>query len=206
MTTFYFVRHGETIINRAQCFNGGGVDAALTASGEAAASRLGTYLDKQSFDAIISSPLQRAQTTAELLLQPTKAVQPAIQIDDRLKEMALGDWEGQPVAAQQNHPEFDHYFHHPDLFDAAAIHAETYQSVLARGQAVIDDYNQAYPDGQVLIVAHGIVLLFLMNTLLGVPFAEIRNQKMVANASLSILTGQAGHYQKQLWNQTMTED
>lgn len=203
MTTFYFVRHGETTINKAQCFNGGGVDSALTPAGLAAADRLGDYLGDQIFDAILTSPLQRAQTTAEHLLAQSRVVQPALTIAPQLREMALGDWEAQPVAAQEKHLQFDNYFHHPDLFEADQIHAESYQAVLDRAMTVIDQAQQAYPEGNVLIVAHGIVLLFVMGTLLGVPFSAIRDQKMVANASLSILEGHGQPYEKVLWNKTV---
>lgn len=205
MTTFYFVRHGETLINQAQCFNGSNVDAALTVNGQNAAVRLGNYLAPQAFDAIVSSPLQRARTTTDLLVQASQVPQPASQLDARLQEMDLGDWDGQPVVEQATHPEFEHYFHHPDLFDAQKLHAESYQSVLKRARAVVTEYERAYPQGDVLIVAHGIVLLFVMSDLLGVPFARIRDQKMVANASLSILQGATGHYHKQLWDYRPTE-
>ena len=54
MTTFYFVRHGETMVNRAQCFNGGGTNSTLTEAGQAAAKRLGSLLADQSFDALLT--------------------------------------------------------------------------------------------------------------------------------------------------------
>ena len=203
MTTFYFVRHGETTVNRVQCFNGGGTNSTLTEAGQAAAKRLGSLLADQSFDALLTSPLTRAVETMDAIVSQTNQSQPAIMVVDDLKEMALGDWEGQPGASLTNHPQYENYFHHPELFDAKQIHAESYQAVLERGMLAIKTAQTAYPDGDVLVVAHGIILLFVINTLLGIPFEEIRSQKMVANASLSVLKSKGTQFEKVVWNKTV---
>ncbi|KRM24185.1 histidine phosphatase family protein [Latilactobacillus graminis] len=200
MTTFYFVRHGETMVNQAQCFNGGGTNTALTEDGKAAAERLGTLLAEQSFDALLTSPLTRAVETMDAIVAQLNQSPPPTMIVDNLKEMALGDWEGQPGASLTQHPQYENYFHHPELFDAKQIHAESYQAVLKRGMTVIKTVQKTYPDGDVLIVAHGIILLFVINTMLGIPFAKIRAQKMVANASLSVLKSNGTHTEEIIWN------
>ncbi|MSD84202.1 histidine phosphatase family protein [Lactobacillus curvatus] len=203
MTTFYFIRHGETLVNRAQCFNGSGTNSILTEAGKAAAKRLGDLLADQSFDALLTSPLTRAVETMDAIMAQTNQSQPAITIVDDLREMALGDWEGQPGASLTNHPQYENYFHHPELFDAQQIHAESYQAVLERGMRVIKTAQIAYPDGDVLVVAHGIILLFVINTLLGVPFEKIRSHEMVANASLSVLKTNGAQFEKVVWNKTV---
>lgn len=203
MTTFYFIRHGETLVNRAQCFNGSGTNSILTEAGKAAAKRLGDLLADQSFDALLTSPLTRAVETMDAIMAQTNQSQPAITIVDDLREMALGDWEGQPGASLTNHPQYENYFHHPELFDAQQIHAESYQAVLKRGMRVIKTAQIAYPDGDVLVVAHGIILLFVINTLLGVPFEKIRSHEMVANASLSVLKTNGAQFEKVVWNKTI---
>lgn len=201
MTTFYFVRHGETINNHQGRFNGGTVDPKLTQQGQADAHRLGLALADTKFDEILASPLNRAVETAEIILSENKqAEQTNLKIETNLRELDLGDWDGELIEEQKNHPEFNHYFHHPELFDASKIHGESYQNLLDRGLAVIKNYQEQFPDGNILIVTHGIVLLFLLSTLLDVPFEAIREQNMVRTSSLSVLTTTAdGKFDKGVW-------
>lgn len=202
MTLFYFVRHGKTEINESGCFNGGTVDSPLTKAGKEETAGIAEYLADTEFAKIYSSPLPRAQTTAKIIVEQNKfASVNEITIEDRFREMNLGDWDGTPVESQKNHPEFDHYFHRPDLFDAAAVHAESFQEIIDRGEAALKDITEAYPHDKVMVVSHGLILTFLMNTLLGAPLSKVRELALIDNSSLTILEAdEAGNYTCQEWN------
>ena len=90
-TVTLLLRHGETTLSVERRFAGRG-DAPLTATGRrqaaAAAKRLAA---RGGIDLIVSSPLQRARRTAEIVAEATGA---ALKIDDDLVETDFGDWEG----------------------------------------------------------------------------------------------------------------
>lgn len=199
MAYLYLVRHGETLMNAENRFNGGGVDSPLTAKGRAGAVALGKMLANVHFDRVFVSPLPRAMATAQLVV----GSQTVLTIDSRLREMSLGDWDGTPLADWYGKPQFINYRRHLEHWDYAHFHAESYQHLVARATAAFDAAAAAVgPNGRALIVSHGIVLTVLANVLTGVPLNDARNSGQVANSSVTVLKGQAGSWQKVAWNVT----
>lgn len=187
MTIFYFVRHGETEINRQRRFNGATVDSPLTKEGVAATERLAEQLKDVPFDLVVSSTQPRAKTTAEIILAHHNELDSsALTTDARLIELNFGEWEGIPIDSVATHPQFEPYMTRPDLFDAEAIGAETYTSLLERTNDILEELKRQHPDGTILIVSHGIVLRTLLKTLQGIPLAKTREGAPFANASVTI--------------------
>lgn len=203
MTTFYFVRHGKTEINAEGRFNGGTVDSPLIPSGVEATKRMGKYLKNISFDLALSSPQMRAQTTAKIILEENSQATELTIVED-LRELRLGDWDGKKIdQIQQAYPEdLEKYRKRPDLFDANKFHAESYPSLLKRSTKVMERISENYPDAKVLVVSHGILLVALLNTLKGVPLANIRDAGILENSSLTILQYTSEHSVFEMWGQT----
>ncbi len=90
----YLVRHGETPLNRERRL-GGWTDVPLNDNGVNLAKVTGKALADVRFDAVFSSPLQRARRTAELVLAENAASAPSLEIvlDERIKEINFGTWE-----------------------------------------------------------------------------------------------------------------
>lgn len=90
MICFYFVRHGQTVWN----LNGkyqGSTDVPLSETGVRQAELAARWFDGKTFDAIYTSPLDRAKKTAEALAvrhAMTPIVMPEFQ------EICFGEWEG----------------------------------------------------------------------------------------------------------------
>lgn len=199
MADLYLVRHGETIINAQERFNGGGVDSPLTAKGVAGARQVHDLLTPLHFDRIISSPMPRAMTTTELIVGADKPVT----IDPRLREMRLGDWDGQLLSDWVGTDEFIKYRHHMMQWDYARFHAEGYQHMVQRAQAAFDDAAAAVgPQGRGLVVSHGIVLTIMANVLNGTPLDHARDSGQLANTSVTVLRKQANEWQILVWNVT----
>ena len=189
MTEFYFVRHGQTLVNVRHAFNGGLIDEPLTASGLAAARAAGAALADIKFNQIVSSSMPRALTTAGCIVQASRYRLPLAPADG-LREMKLGVWEGLTADQVTDTEALEAYFHDPVRFDrdyAARVEVEPYQTTLRRSRAVIAATYAANPSGKVLIVGHGLVFQLLLNSLLGVPFAQLRQPKMLRNATISQL-------------------
>lgn len=89
-TTLMVVRHGETVWNLEQRFQGHG-DSPLTARGRSETRSLGKRLKSYAFDRLISSDLGRAMETAALIAEDTG--HPII-TDPRLRERHYGVLEG----------------------------------------------------------------------------------------------------------------
>src|SRR5580658_8071392 len=101
MPVLYFVRHGETDFNFEQRLQGQ-YETSLNARGRIQARQCGELLgdllsrDGRGADdyAYVSSPLMRASETMQLV-RVTLGLDPnSYELDDRLKEIAYGEWEG----------------------------------------------------------------------------------------------------------------
>lgn len=196
MTEFYFVRHGQTELNLQRAMNGGGVDTALTERGKEEAIKLGIVLCHQNFDFAVSSQLQRAKRTMELILASNdyKAITPT-STRAGFGEMRLGDFDGQLVSAIKKSWDYQQYRYHPVVFDAEVarrIHAETYKEVITRACETISDLYKEMPHQRILVVSHGLLLMTLINSLLGDALETLHDVPMMANASLTRIDTQNG--------------
>jgi broad specificity phosphatase PhoE len=86
------IRHGETKANRERVILGR-LDSPITASGILEAGKLASVLKYEGTGLILSSPLGRAVTTAEVFVRASGWRMVVI---DELQELACGEWEGMP--------------------------------------------------------------------------------------------------------------
>jgi broad specificity phosphatase PhoE len=101
MPVLYFLRHGETDFNVEQRLQGQ-YETSLNARGRIQAQQCGGLLrDLFARDgcavhdcAYVSSPLMRARETMRLVRATLGLDADGYEVDDRLKEIAYGDWEG----------------------------------------------------------------------------------------------------------------
>lgn len=113
--TIYFIRHGETAWNAAGRFQGT-KDIPLNDLGRKQASHAGDVLgdlvarDGHVLDALtfVASPLIRARVTMELVREELALPPDGFTLDDRLREIAYGEWEGSTLPEMRAS--------HPDLF------------------------------------------------------------------------------------------
>jgi len=102
MTELIFIRHGETDWNRARRFQGC-IDIALNADGHEQARRTAARLRGQTFVAVYSSHLGRAQETARPIAE---ALGLSLVIEPELRERSYGAFEGQTHdELLRDHPE-----------------------------------------------------------------------------------------------------
>ena len=96
--TLYFCRHGETEANIALRFQGRTIDTPLTDKGRFQAAAIGHSLVREcpapSALAYVSSPLQRAQTTMQIIRETAHLPPAEYTTDARLLEINLGGWDG----------------------------------------------------------------------------------------------------------------
>jgi len=97
----YVTRHGETAFNAQGRYQGARDDSPLTIRGREQAIDIALRL-KDVFDGpnpprFVSSPLGRATTTTQILLQTLGLPEDAYTTDFRLREIDLGDWSGKVI-------------------------------------------------------------------------------------------------------------
>jgi broad specificity phosphatase PhoE len=85
------VRHGETHWNKDGLVQGGDSDIELNDTGLEQARKLAAFLKNEPIIAILSSPLRRAITTAEIIASHHQL---PVEIDQGLRELKVGDLEG----------------------------------------------------------------------------------------------------------------
>lgn len=92
-TTLLLVRHGETDANASGTWQGS-TDSPLNQRGRAQAEALARRLasENHAIAAVYSSPLSRAQQTAEIIASQIGS--PVVNLEADLQEFNLGDWEG----------------------------------------------------------------------------------------------------------------
>lgn len=106
------MRHGQSSFNAERRIQGRSDESTLTDAGRIAASQVGTALSSLHFDAIYTSPLQRARETA-LAIQSVLAANaeesdsvPAVQTSDNLLEIDLPLWEKmQSQVVEEKYPD-----------------------------------------------------------------------------------------------------
>ncbi|WP_144484613.1 histidine phosphatase family protein [Bacillus pumilus] len=177
MTTICLVRHGETDWNAAKRIQGR-TDIPLNDTGKWQAEQTGLYLKDTHWDVVISSPLTRAKESAHLILKHIDA--PLVIMDDFI-ERDYGDAEGMSFEDRQK------LF--PDKQYPNMEPLETIQDRMVEG---IEKVRAAYPNQQVLIVAHGAAIHALLTTLAD-EHLGLENTRLV-NACLNYVEWKDGKW------------
>jgi broad specificity phosphatase PhoE len=149
------VRHGETEWNRERRIQGR-FDSPLTERGIAQARAIGRLvgtLPDAASARIVASPLGRARRTAEII-GAHLAAGPQLVIDDRLREISVGSWDGLTYHDVEGRS--------PGIFDGAGRHewyfrspdGDTYEAFAAR---VGEWLSESVGMRLLVAVTHGIV-------------------------------------------------
>lgn len=186
MTRFYFIRHGKTELNLSLRFQGGDIDSPLLPIGIEQAIQAGRYLCDTSFDLAAVSTQKRAMDTANYILKENNHLDGlTVQYYDNLREIRFGKREGAEI--DHTDRQTNHLRQRPDLYDPTAFGGETIDSLVQRSTDTIEKISEKYPDGNILIVAHGVLLITLINSLVGKEKDQWRNGGPLANTSITIL-------------------
>jgi len=163
VTTFYLVRHGNTIWNRELRFRGQ-TDLPLDETGLAQARATGKALAGVKFAAIFASPLKRAFNTAEMIAR--EAGLTARPLPD-LMDVNFGAWQGKtPAEVREDYPVLAaRYERAPHL--AHFPGGESLDIARDRYLRAVMGAAEKYPDKTVCLVAHQAVNRVLLAAVLG---------------------------------------
>jgi broad specificity phosphatase PhoE len=207
--TVVLTRHGLTDRSVPEQHLGQHIDVSLNDAGRRQAEALGKRLAAVPFDRVISSPLFRAQETAEILAGGAR-----VETDPRLKEMDYGAWEGRTYAQidATQATERREWELAPDRL--ACPGGESGNDVAERVRSFLDDLldehkrwdarakfraatttpggaTTADPARQVLMVAHSSTNRVLMCVALGTDVRDYRKRFVQSQANLTVLRWEA---------------
>ena len=150
-TRLGLVRHGQTRANIDQVWHGH-TDTALTELGQKQARMLGRHFHRyMQPEVIYASPLQRARLTAEAV--GTQFGIP-VQLDSRLMEFNLGDWEGATFESLRGAGDImEQLVRNPDF---SPPNGESQNLVKKRMVEAIEEITARHPQQNIVIVAHGV--------------------------------------------------
>jgi broad specificity phosphatase PhoE len=198
MGLFYLLRHGETEWNAENRFCGC-TDVPLSEAGRGQARSVATRLKPIPFEALYSSPLERALETARVISESV-GLQPVP--DFRLVELDYGQWEGKTVAGiMESEPEtFRAWDANPARF--APPGGESGLAAQQRVVSCLDSLAAKHPVGPVLVVFHKTVCRLAICHVLGMSPSEYRRRLVLNNAALSIIQIQPFGWQLITFNDT----
>jgi probable phosphoglycerate mutase len=162
--TIYYIRHGETAWNAEGRFQGS-QDIPLNDLGRTQAVAAGEILaDLLTRDAreasslpFVASPLGRARLTMELMRGTLQLPPDQYAVDDRLREIGYGHWEGLTLPEMKLHDAATFASRDQDKWGVAAPSGESYASVTLRMR---DWFDSLLVD--TVAVAHGGTMRALM--------------------------------------------
>jgi probable phosphoglycerate mutase len=179
----YFLRHGETTSSQTGTYCGR-VDIDLTEAGHAMAQQFAQAYAELPWKAIFASPLGRTLATAQPL---SERIGLKIQKRTGLKEIAYGKWEGKT-------PEEVNYEFHDDyvrwLSDPgwnAPTGGEKGIEIARRSSEVLEEIEQTFDEGNILVVSHKATIRIMLCSLLGIDLGRYRDRIGIPVASLSIV-------------------
>ncbi len=160
----YIIRHGETEANAKGVLQGW-ADYPLNERGEHLAVLTGKKLSDIHFDAAFSSPLRRAYKTCELILKNSGNDLTHIFIDERLKEINAGDWEGKKFGKESKELPLEklrQFYEDTFTFDGFPG-GEKITDLCSRTQSFLREISRSCQYSTVLVSTHGCAMRAMLN-------------------------------------------
>lgn len=188
MTKIYFVRHCEAQGNTLGILQGR-FDSDISGNSAKQLDLVSLRLRNVPFDAIYSSPLQRAYKTAQAINQYHHL---EIRKDPRLTEIDMGDWEGHSWDdLAKKYPDIIRVWNE-DTGHFTAPGGESVVQVRDRMWAAANAIADANPGKTVCAVSHGCAIRSFLCEALGKPLSEMNTVPWGDNTAVSVVEVENG--------------
>ncbi len=179
MQRILLIRHGESEWNRDGLIQGFR-DCDLSDLGREQSARLRERLDLERIDVAYSSAATRATATGQIALGHRM---PIVVLDD-LREINLGEWEGEKAADLKRRlpEETEMWFRAPSKVRIPG--AEPLRVFRRRVTREIEAIRNRHPDAGVVVFAHGGVICTYLTSLLGLKLDDLWRFK-IRNGSIT---------------------
>jgi len=182
MVTILFLRHGESLSNKAKQFCGQ-KDAPLTEVGFRQAQEAAKYIiNNCKIDAVYSSDLVRAKSTVE----PTaKALGLNIVESKLLREVDVGNWQGVYISEIEKVDTARYLRFKSGDTTVKLGGAESFDDLRVRALKIVDDIIKDNDGKTVLVATHGGIIRMLVEKYLNLSETEMRKKYPIKNASIT---------------------
>ena len=186
------IRHGETVQNAAGIAQGWN-DSALSELGERQVRAVAQRLHVYGADALYSSPLGRAMSTAAII---SEALGLEIRTLDGLREMGYGRWEGQSFREVRK-ADHEIFLRWSVDADCPSPEGESHNDVRRRIAEALTQVEAARP----IIVTHGTAIRIAATLLMELP---VMASRLFAqdNAAINVFERRGDRMVLKLWNDT----
>lgn len=185
MTTIYLIRHGQAegnLYRRCHSWHNG----LLTLKGREQVEALERRFEGVRFDAVYSSDLYRAMSTAGAVYRPRGLT---LRVDPGLREISAGVWEDVPWG-QLLHDHRDSLTAFLGCDDGWSVEGcETFSQVRARIDRAIRYIAAAHPGQTAAVVSHGCAIRCGLSVWLGKPTAQVPLPDNTGVAKLEVEDG-----------------
>ena len=190
MLRLYLVRHGQTEWNVQKRMQGWG-DSTLTEQGVNNAIALGKKLEDVEFVAAYTSTSERTIETAKLIIDKRNL---AINTNEDLREIHLGEWEGKTLEEiKVFYPEqYKYFWGNPAFYEPAD--GETFEQLLNRAIKILNHIISKHKDGNILVITHSVILKSLLMHIKRKSIKDLWAPPFIHDTSLSILEIENGVY------------
>ena len=180
--TLHLLRHGQTALSREDVFCGSGLDPELTAEGVEMAQAFVNAYRETDWRAVYSSSLRRSINTAQPLCH---ALGLELRVRAELNEIAYGKWEGltKEKVNQEYHDDYVSWLADPAWH--APTGGELAHVVARRGLQIIEEIQQQFTTGNILIVSHKATIRIILCSLLGIDVGRFRYRVVCPVGSVS---------------------
>ncbi len=182
------MRHGQAINNTKRLLAGRSPGVPLTEVGIDQAEKIGEFLKPFNISAIYSSPIERAEKTAEIVAKHNSL---DYKIDERLIELDMGKFTGMPYdQIFEKHGNVFLKFYDGEL-EIAHNGVETFIQVKKRVLSIIDHVIKEHKNENVLLVTHMDPIKSMISTIMDAN-ANSMFELIIENGSLTIFKEHQG--------------
>jgi len=188
LTKIYLIRHAEAegnIYRRAH----GHYNGLVTDRGYKQIELLRERFKDITIDAVYSSDLLRASTTATALSEPRNL---EIHLTEKLREVRMGVWEDTSWGdiEYRDREMSDNFSHDPELWSVK--NSESFENVKSRMVEFISETAKRHDGETVAFFSHGFAIRSLMCLLEGIPSNEIDKMPYCDNTAVTFMTYENG--------------
>lgn len=188
MRFIIFLRHGQAVNNTKRLLAGRSPGVSLTSKGIEQAERIAKFLTPFNISAIYSSPIERAEKTAEIVAKHNSL---EYKLDERLIELDMGKFTGMEYdTIFEKHGNVFFKFYDGEL-EIAHNGVETFVQVKNRVLSIIDHVLKEHNDQNVLLVTHMDPIKAMISTVLKLD-ANSMFELIIENASLTVFKEHEG--------------
>jgi probable phosphomutase (TIGR03848 family) len=174
MPTVLLVRHGRTKANAEGILAGWTPGVELDERGIEQAQQVAERLSAVPLSALIASPLERTQQTADAIQSAQGSGVPR-HVDERFAECRYGEWTGRPLSDLAKEPLWKVVQGHPSAVVFPGADGESMIGMQHRAVSGIRDWNASlHQDAVYAVVSHGDVIKAIVADALGMHLDQFQ--------------------------------